>query len=537
MFGRQIFLDSMANQQQQRRRNELLRQFLENQRHETPFTELAIPSLRNDGLTLDLNFILLEDADRVQPNEMCLRTNSSNRHLLEYIRQMEERYIAMEKELTRTKMLIPTIPRNTKVIHQMSQTDIDWEKFSLVNKYLSGSPLGNQCKKNEEKTNVSFRRKNHSTKKNKDSNGKTFGDIDWTKNKSFSQNPQNDVYPIKEDSVNRLNLICDKASVEVCQRLDKKHEPETSSHTGFDVKHEDHTQAGCTVNTAEFRPIMGPKFSNDVPERKSEMYQSTSNRSSNIRYEERNTLKRMKIFENPNLHRKENSHVGQTYQSNRNHWNNPWKKLSYERTRAVNDPARNFTRLVQKQRKETHKNVPTPRSNVHTAYTPMVQPSTWNPMLDTNGFTIQLLRLAVLLYAPALMPALNSLIARQNAQTSIPIPCTEGSNDLLTQVFTILNNQQSVPNLPYVSSTRTEENTQFPVESTSRNSPSNSENIGKEVEEESCDTRKEFEKNTIAVNTSLEMCTCANANKSSPECSQSTLHEQPEVDEENPVKI
>lgn len=180
--------------------------------------------------------------------------------------------------------------------------------------------------------------------------------------------------------------------MEVCQRLDKKHEPETSSHTGFDVKQEDRTQAGCTVNTAEFRPIMGPKFSNDLPERKSEINQSTSNQPSNTRFEERNAFKRMKIFENANLHRKENSHSGQTYQSNRNHWNNPWKRLPYERTRTENDPTRNFTRLVQKQRKETHKTVPTPRSNVHTAYTPMVQPSTWNPMLDTNGFTIQLLR-------------------------------------------------------------------------------------------------------------------------------------------------
>lgn len=76
---------------------------------------------------------------------------------------------------------------------------------------------------------------------------------------------------------------------------------------------------------------------------------------------------------------------------NRNYWNNYTKKLPYGRTRA-NDSSRQFTRIVQKQKKEMHKRIPTPRSNVHTAYTPMTQPSTWNSMLDPNGFTIQLLR-------------------------------------------------------------------------------------------------------------------------------------------------
>ncbi|XP_076392518.1 uncharacterized protein LOC100882452 isoform X1 [Megachile rotundata] len=590
MFGRQIFLDSMNNESQQRRRNELLRQYLENQRHGTPFTELAIPSLRNDGLTLDLNFILLEDADRVRSNEMCFRTNACNRHLLEYIRQMEERYVAMEKELIRTKMLIPVITRNNKAVHQMSQTDMNWEGFSIANKY--GSPWENPCNKYQESTNVSLRKKNHSTKRSKELNGKTFGDIDCTK-KKISQNPQNDIYSMKhstnnfyrdktlinnsnaayvthkapvfppQTSIRSMNVFkCDKMnskkrfdffdrkkapttndqiSMEACQSLGEKHESEASFHTDFDIKHEDHTQASCTINTSEFQPIARSKVTSDVSERKFEIDQSTTDRQSNPRSDEKSAFKRMKMLENANVHRKENFHPGQTYQSNRNPCNNQWKKLSCDRTRSVNDPARNFAHLVEKRRKETYKTIPTPRSNVHTAYAPMVQPSTWNPMLDTNGFTIQLLRLAVLLYAPALMPALNLLIARQNAQTSIPIPCTEGSNDLLTQIFTILNNQQSVPNLPYVSSSRVGQNPRFPIESTSRNSMSNSnphsENIAKQLRDGNCDTSRQFEKNSIAVNTSLEASTCTDTNMSSAQYKRSNSYDQSEVKEEIPEQI
>jgi len=54
------------------------------------------------------------------------------------------------------------------------------------------------------------------------------------------------------------------------------------------------------------------------------------------------------------------------------------------------------------------------------------------------------------LYTPALMPALNSLIAQQNQQTPVS-SAFERSNDLLTQIFRLLNEQQSIPNLPFVS--------------------------------------------------------------------------------------
>lgn len=48
------------------------------------------------------------------------------------------------------------------------------------------------------------------------------------------------------------------------------------------------------------------------------------------------------------------------------------------------------------------------------------------------------------------MPALNSLIAQQNQQTPVS-SAFERSNDLLTQIFRLLNEQQSIPNLPFVS--------------------------------------------------------------------------------------
>ncbi|XP_011697144.1 PREDICTED: uncharacterized protein LOC105455480 isoform X2 [Wasmannia auropunctata] len=94
---------------------------------------------------------------------------------------------------------------------------------------------------------------------------------------------------------------------------------------------------------------------------------------------------------------------------------------------------------------------PTPRSTVHTTYNPAIQSAT-DPILDSSGLTIQLLRLAVLLYVPTLMPALNSLIAQQNQQTSASTSSAiEGSNDLLMQIFRLLNEQQTIPNLPLVS--------------------------------------------------------------------------------------
>lgn len=55
------------------------------------------------------------------------------------------------------------------------------------------------------------------------------------------------------------------------------------------------------------------------------------------------------------------------------------------------------------------------------------------------------------MYVPALMPALNSLIARQNHQTPLSIPCFEGSNDLLIHIFRLLNEKNSIPNLSLVS--------------------------------------------------------------------------------------
>ncbi|KYN33701.1 hypothetical protein ALC56_11959 [Trachymyrmex septentrionalis] len=94
---------------------------------------------------------------------------------------------------------------------------------------------------------------------------------------------------------------------------------------------------------------------------------------------------------------------------------------------------------------------PTPRSTVHTTYSPIIHSAT-DPTLDSSGLTIQLLRLAVLLYAPTLMPVLNSLIAQQNQQTPVSTSSAfDGSNDLLIQIFRLLNDQQSISNLPFVS--------------------------------------------------------------------------------------
>ncbi|GAB1862448.1 hypothetical protein CAJAP_03527 [Camponotus japonicus] len=100
---------------------------------------------------------------------------------------------------------------------------------------------------------------------------------------------------------------------------------------------------------------------------------------------------------------------------------------------------------------QIERKIPTPRSTVHTTYNPIMHSSATDPILDSSGLTLQLLRLAVLLYAPALMPALNSLIAQQNQQTPVSSSSFERCNDLLTQIFRLLNEQQSISNLPFVS--------------------------------------------------------------------------------------
>ncbi|XP_017792120.1 PREDICTED: uncharacterized protein LOC108574113 [Habropoda laboriosa] len=571
MFGRQIFLEPVDNERDQRRRDEFFRQFCVNQRRGIPFTELTnIPSLRNDGLMLDLNLILVDDTDRVQPNNLYFRTNygnALNRYLLEYVRQMEERYLAMERELTRTKMLIPVMTRNFGAVHQTSQTDVNRKQSSFVKyEHIFGTSPRNQYRKNQEQVNhVSSRRKHHTTRKNKDLIAKTLLDTDWTKQKNPSQNSQNDIYPIKEpgshscrprtltsnstavcsmhnvavilpqgstqltnfsrhgqlnskvmhtELINEFYLIFhkrfpttttivgdEKASMDICQSFDKKHEPETTCYTDFDVKQEDHMQTNSTVNTPEFRPITRPKLNNDISEQKSELEQPPSHRP----------------------------HLNTDFEGkcNNNHWNNRSKKcVPRERSNCTDDLPRYFTRTIQKPKKDVHKRIPTPRSNVHTAYTPMVQSPTWNPMLDPNGLTIQLLRLAVLLYAPALMPALNSLIARQTVQTSIPIPSSEGANDLLTQIFTILSNQQSVPNLSYVSNPRVDENSQY----RESRQQSHSENIARQHRNDNCDrttsVNDQLEKNSIAVDTSLEICGCNKMKQSSSQYSEDILRDE-----------
>lgn len=49
------------------------------------------------------------------------------------------------------------------------------------------------------------------------------------------------------------------------------------------------------------------------------------------------------------------------------------------------------------------------------------------------------------------MPALNSLIAQQNQQMPVSMfSAFEGPNELLMQIFRLLNEQQSIPNLPFI---------------------------------------------------------------------------------------
>ena len=79
------------------------------------------------------------------------------------------------------------------------------------------------------------------------------------------------------------------------------------------------------------------------------------------------------------------------------------------------------------------------------------------------------------------MPALNSLIARQSIQTTIPIPCSEGSNDLLTQIFTILSSQQCVPNLQYTASPPIDENSGQFRDSNSHNLSSQSNSLSEVI--------------------------------------------------------
>lgn len=153
--------------------------------------------------------------------------------------------------------------------------------------------------------------------------------------------------------------------------MNRKHRAVLTSMSNTKI---DHMQAGTAVNTPTFRPIMGSVF---------ESTSEFDHRESNTDVEEKCTLKKKKCFENANNRHKESSQANEMFQGNRNHWNNHFKKLPYERAHSANDSARYFSRLVQKNVRG-QKRTPTPRSNVHTAYTPMVQSSVSNPMLDRS---------------------------------------------------------------------------------------------------------------------------------------------------------
>ncbi|KZC06386.1 hypothetical protein WN55_10296 [Dufourea novaeangliae] len=565
MFGRQIFSEPVDDHSEQRRRNEYHRRLLANRTYGTPCNELTrIPCFTNDGLTLGLNFIVFEDIARTQPHDLYLRahqTTASSQYLLEYIRQMEERYAAMERELTRTKMLLPIASRNTFPVHQT--TDVNRKECCLARKYghTATNLPGNRGEnpRNHERMNFSSRRKQHVAKKVRDSTGKIVDDTNWTKSRNFFQNSYDDIYPMRDPgnqscrpktlnsnstsvcSTHNVAVILPQDSIKLTnvsrgeqnsskvtyifmigiprikvyaflayQRFDKKHEPEASYCTDFDIKYEDHTRTNLTGNPSIIQPMMESRSSQDDSEQKS-----------------------------GNAPR-----VDRTIQDNRSYPNNRPNRLNPERVRFVSDQSKNLTRLGQKCVR-AQKRIPTPRSNVHTASTPMVQPTVTNPMSDPNGFTIQLLRLAVLLYAPTLMPALNSLIAQQTvAQTSIPIPCFEGSNDLLTQVFRVLNNQQYVPNLSYASNCRFDENsgnTRIGASNSPRSSSSNPEpgleNVTKQLDHDinaECPVENGQERNSIGVNTTLESYSCNHRKLLNSDTDDDSSHEKTEgTDEES----
>ncbi|XP_015439691.1 PREDICTED: uncharacterized protein LOC107194564 [Dufourea novaeangliae] len=627
MFGRQIFSEPVDDHSEQRRRNEYHRRLLANRTYGTPCNELTrIPCFTNDGLTLGLNFIVFEDIARTQPHDLYLRAHqtacrtASSQYLLEYIRQMEERYAAMERELTRTKMLLPIASRNTFPVHQTAQTDVNRKECCLARKYghTATNLPGNRGEnpRNHERMNFSSRRKQHVAKKVRDSTGKIVDDTNWTKSRNFFQNSYDDIYPMRDpgnqscrpktlnsnstsvcsthnvavilpqDSIKLTNvsrgeqnsskvnndnifkngknhdvakvfdnskkssttikrqmplLITNNTLMEAYQRFDKKHEPEASYCTDFDIKYEDHTRTNLTGNPSIIQPMMESRSSQDDSEQKS----GSDRQGSCVDLDEKLSFKQVKFLENAPISLHEDApRVDRTIQDNRSYPNNRPNRLNPERVRFVSDQSKNLTRLGQKCVR-AQKRIPTPRSNVHTASTPMVQPTVTNPMSDPNGFTIQLLRLAVLLYAPTLMPALNSLIAQQTvAQTSIPIPCFEGSNDLLTQVFRVLNNQQYVPNLSYASNCRFDENsgnTRIGASNSPRSSSSNPEpgleNVTKQLDHDinaECPVENGQERNSIGVNTTLESYSCNHRKLLNSDTDDDSSHEKTEgTDEES----
>ncbi|XP_076283201.1 uncharacterized protein LOC143210325 [Lasioglossum baleicum] len=602
MFGRQIFLESVDDRSEQWRRNECLRQLLATRAQQgTPSAQLTrVPFSRNDGFTLDLNFIVLDD-----PYLRTPRISTTDQFLLEYIRQMEERYAAMERELTRTKMLLPLMPRNTAPPRQTT----NWKECSLAKKYgcnganSSGrqreTTVGSQDALNREKINVSTRRRHHA-RRGRDS---TVDHANWRNCRNTFQNSQNDVYPIRdpgshlcrpkilnndstavcsthnvavilpEDSpplahdsrrdqtlhrpgVHQFfpngntgtslrannNIILDSgnkrdatnmadssgkssitahtqkpqapmknALMEACQRSDEKREPETSRCIDSNVKHEDYKQSGFNANGSILPSTMESKLHQDDSGRNPESIV----RDSSDNLAEKRAIKRIKCFENTFARREENR----------------LRKLQQERTGLTNDQARHLMRMLQKNVR-TQKRVPTPRSNVHTACTPMVQPALSNPVLDPNGVTVRLLRLAVLLYAPTLLPALNSLIAQQNSQSAIPIPCFEGSNDLLTQLFRVLSSQQRVPNLSYTASPRPEETPRNSSVASSSSPSSNPEQrfqtLSKQSQDETTASTSRQELNSVGVDASFYPRDHANSKVSAGQCGESFPRERSE---------
>lgn len=78
------------------------------------------------------------------------------------------------------------------------------------------------------------------------------------------------------------------------------------------------------------------------------------------------------------------------------------------------------------------------------------------------------------------MPALNSLIAQQNQQTPSS-SSFERSNDLLTQIFRLLNEQQSIYNLPFVPHESERESSTLAAETNTESSQTRSEQKEKDI--------------------------------------------------------
>ncbi|XP_018402340.1 PREDICTED: uncharacterized protein LOC108779407 isoform X2 [Cyphomyrmex costatus] len=530
-------------------------------------SSLSVPS--NQGLRVNVSFTILNDGNRLEPEEIyqlgnitphytqsrngfrrSLCNSNTVRHnnlLRNYIRQINENYAAIERELMRARILAPLIERNRfagcqSAFYNQRAATCNWNKFPTGNRTCSEriSPelqeryantrersnrqacalFGHECCI-ADRMNIYGCSRNQQLAKQKENLPEKFNDSPRTAKEHSPQTSalsatvqklqlNNNNYAgtsLAQNNNETIKQRSSKESMEACQGVSKiinnvakiSHSAESRPVKPVAINNSDKRsidpvscQGNVLLQTAESGVVtdqnvigqgrgnkrklddlkdraiainLGVGSQQDRPKLTERIKPRVKDTSTTFTPDEKIAKSKLRNSRMPTegktfwkkhvstpkyasflrmFHKEDNQLRG-----NSSSRRNEREKSQYRRGLSAESSS---TDRDNRANPRIEKRTPTPRSTVHTTYNHIMHSSATDPTLDSSSLTIQLLRLAVLLYAPTLMPALNSLIAQQNQQTPVSMSSAfEGSNDLLIQIFRLLNEQQSISNLPFVS--------------------------------------------------------------------------------------